>query len=158
MTDDEIRVEALAVRDAHDPAQQVDNGYERCALCHYTRHPCDAYDMADTVLRLLDRTTAAAPVDPRIALRPYTVEGGKAHGPTTAGEPLDDVYVRGVTMFRLEDMGDWIWMCCYLDDGGSRIAFHIRRGGPREPRVVVTATECPSLTSSGEVVTYESVD
>lgn len=55
VTDEEIRAEALAIRDAHDPAQQVDNGYERCAHCHYTRHPCDAYDMADTVLQLLDR-------------------------------------------------------------------------------------------------------
>jgi hypothetical protein len=54
-SDDELRREAIATRDAHDPTKQPDNGYMRCALCHYTRHPCDAYDMADIVLRLLDR-------------------------------------------------------------------------------------------------------
>jgi hypothetical protein len=52
--DDELRREAIATRDAHDPSKQADNRYNRCSLCHYTRHPCDAYDMADAVLRLLD--------------------------------------------------------------------------------------------------------
>ena len=51
---DDLRREALSVQKAHDPDQQPDNGYMRCALCHYTRHPCDAYDMATTVLMLLD--------------------------------------------------------------------------------------------------------
>ncbi len=50
---EELRRDAQAVKDAHDPAQQPDNGYERCALCHYTRHPCDAYDMANAALVLL---------------------------------------------------------------------------------------------------------
>lgn len=36
------------------PAQQEDNGYERCAHCHYTRHPCSVYDLATMVLSLLD--------------------------------------------------------------------------------------------------------
>ena len=55
LSDDDIRREALAVQKAHDPDQQENNNYMRCALCHYTRHPCDAYDMATTVLMLMDR-------------------------------------------------------------------------------------------------------
>ena len=51
---DATRMLASDIRDAHDPEKQADNPYYRCALCHYTRHPCDAYDMADTVLRLLE--------------------------------------------------------------------------------------------------------
>ena len=56
MTHDEIRKEAEAVLANHDPTLQDDNGYMRCALCHYTSHPCDAYDMADQVLKLLAAT------------------------------------------------------------------------------------------------------
>ena len=55
MTDDELadlKAEATAIRDQHDPAQQSHN-YNRCEHCHFTSHPCDAYDMADAVLRLL---------------------------------------------------------------------------------------------------------
>lgn len=44
---------ALEIRTAHDPTTQA-NGYARCELCHYTRHPCDAFEMADGVLSLLD--------------------------------------------------------------------------------------------------------
>ena len=54
MDDDQLRREALGVRDTHDPAKQ-DHNYDRCEHCHYTSHPCDAYDMANTVLELLDR-------------------------------------------------------------------------------------------------------
>lgn len=54
-TDAEVRADAHAVRDAHDPKLQKDNPYERCSLCHFTRHPCEAYEMADAVLRLLHR-------------------------------------------------------------------------------------------------------
>jgi hypothetical protein len=39
----------------HTPANQPNNGYDRCAECHFTRHPCDVYDLAAAVLRLLDR-------------------------------------------------------------------------------------------------------
>ena len=46
---------AIEAQQAHDPAQQVDNGYERCALCSYTRHPCDVYELATIVLTLLGR-------------------------------------------------------------------------------------------------------
>jgi hypothetical protein len=52
---DDIRREALSVQRMHDPKQQVDNGYNRCMHCHYTSHPCDAYDMATTVLMLIDQ-------------------------------------------------------------------------------------------------------
>lgn len=34
------------LRDEHNPANQDGHGYERCELCHYTRHPCDTYDLA----------------------------------------------------------------------------------------------------------------
>jgi len=53
---DDLFVEATAVLGAHDPELQPDNGYLRCALCHYTRHPCDAYAMAAAVLVLLEGT------------------------------------------------------------------------------------------------------
>ena len=66
MTDDELRQYAEAERDLHDPAQQDDNPYERCALCHYTRHPCSVYDLATEVLRLLaDRRCTPDPPSPR---------------------------------------------------------------------------------------------
>ena len=55
MTDIDLRLFARAVLNEHDPNQQPDNAYERCALCHYTRHPCDPYDLAAAVLTLLDR-------------------------------------------------------------------------------------------------------
>lgn len=58
-TDEELRTEATNTRDLHDPEKQEGStAYPgRCELCHYTRHPCDAFDMADAVLRLLDRVS-----------------------------------------------------------------------------------------------------
>lgn len=44
---------ARSVLDHHDPEQQDSNGYERCAECHYTRHPCEVFEMASAVLTLL---------------------------------------------------------------------------------------------------------
>lgn len=55
MTDDELRDYAVSTRDQHTPEMQDGNPYERCALCHYTRHPCDVYDLANAVIGLLDR-------------------------------------------------------------------------------------------------------
>ena len=55
MSDDDLRLFAQATLNDHTPANQGDNPYERCALCHYTRHPCDPYDLAAAVLWLLDR-------------------------------------------------------------------------------------------------------
>lgn len=55
MTDEELRAEAVNDRDLHDPAKQEDNGYERCARCHFTRHPCETFFYADAVIKLLDR-------------------------------------------------------------------------------------------------------
>ena len=52
---DDLRAFAQDELDRHTPANQENNGYERCALCHYTRHPCDVYDLAAAVLRLLNR-------------------------------------------------------------------------------------------------------
>ena len=62
MNDADLRVFAQAAIDQHTPANQRlqggegvgDNPYDRCALCHFTRHPCDVYDLAAGVLRLLD--------------------------------------------------------------------------------------------------------
>jgi hypothetical protein len=51
---DEVRQYAESERDLHDPAQQEHNGYERCAHCHYTRHPCSVHELATIVLALLD--------------------------------------------------------------------------------------------------------
>ena len=59
MSDDDLRMFARAAKAHHTPTEQDDNPYERCALCHYTRHPCDVYDLAAAVLTLLDRIEAA---------------------------------------------------------------------------------------------------
>jgi len=55
LEDADLRQFAQDELDRHTPANQEHNGYERCALCHFTRHPCDVYDLAAAVLRLLDR-------------------------------------------------------------------------------------------------------
>ena len=55
LSDDDLRRYALDAQAQHDPSKQDDNPYERCAHCHYTRHPCDVYDLATAVLQLLDR-------------------------------------------------------------------------------------------------------
>lgn len=55
MTDDELRRYALDTQRIHDPKFQPENPYERCAHCHYTRHPCETHDLATAVLQLLDR-------------------------------------------------------------------------------------------------------
>ena len=55
MSDEELREWATALIDAHTPAKQEGNPYERCALCHYTHHPCDVWDLAAWVVTLLDR-------------------------------------------------------------------------------------------------------
>ena len=59
---DDLRVFAQEELASHTPANQENNGYERCALCHYTRHPCDVYDLAAAVLRLLDRPAEFGPL------------------------------------------------------------------------------------------------
>ena len=63
MTDDELRRYALGSMKLHDPAQQEGNGYERCEHCHYTRHPCDVYELAQIVLALLDRGRTDDPME-----------------------------------------------------------------------------------------------
>ena len=55
LTDDELRRYALETQLLHDPSRQENNPYGRCALCHYTRHPCEVYELATAVLQLLDR-------------------------------------------------------------------------------------------------------
>lgn len=50
---DEMRRVAAFAQRQHDPKFQR-NGYDRCEHCHYTRHPCDVYDLATMVLTLLD--------------------------------------------------------------------------------------------------------
>jgi len=56
MTDDdraELRTFARSIVRDHDPANQ-DHKYDRCALCGFVRHPCETYELADSVLELLD--------------------------------------------------------------------------------------------------------
>jgi hypothetical protein len=53
-TDDQLRRYALDEQRLHNPKNQGHN-YERCEHCHYTRHPCDVYELASCVLFLLDR-------------------------------------------------------------------------------------------------------
>lgn len=38
----------------HDPANQ-DHGYERCEHCNYVRHPCEAYELAELLVKALER-------------------------------------------------------------------------------------------------------
>ena len=71
----------------------------------------------------------------RIALRP-----------NSAGN-LDDVVVNDVEMFRMEDMGDWWWLCCYLRGTDERICWSIPHNGKH--RGIATTTEWP------EGVVYE---
>jgi hypothetical protein len=55
MGDEELRLFAQHTMDLHTPEKQH-HGYEgRCGECHFTRHPCDVFDLAAAVLRLLDR-------------------------------------------------------------------------------------------------------
>lgn len=51
--DDELRTFAEALLVEHDPMNQ-EHSYYRCALCGYTGHPCDTYDLAEGCLRLLN--------------------------------------------------------------------------------------------------------
>lgn len=97
-----------------------------------------------------DCDQCAQPGEDRIALRTYADAGGRGKGPTA--EPLDDVVVKDVSMFRIEDMGDWTWMCCYLNGTDDRIAFSIRPGrkGKGEPRIVITAHELPDVRYEGQ--------
>jgi hypothetical protein len=49
----EMRQRAQTVLHDHHPDNQ-DHPYPRCALCQYTRHPCDQYAMAAHMINLLD--------------------------------------------------------------------------------------------------------
>ena len=53
-TDDQVRRYALDEQRLHNPKNQG-HGYDRCEHCHFTRHPCDVYELASVVLFLLDR-------------------------------------------------------------------------------------------------------
>lgn len=56
----DARVFAESMRRDHDPIRQTmsdgktPNPHDRCALCGYTRYPCDVYDMAALLLVALD--------------------------------------------------------------------------------------------------------
>lgn len=52
------RAALVVLRDAHDPALQP-HTYDRCALCSYTRHPCDVHELTDELLGLYDRLHTA---------------------------------------------------------------------------------------------------
>lgn len=115
---------------------------------------------ACTTCGTVTETDPAAGGDYRIALRPYTSEGGKGESPDEWDDllspPLDDIVVRDVAMFRMEDMGDHFWMACYLDHGPDpdTLTFTVRRGRSKqgEPPIVVEAYEFPDVvyeTSGG---------
>lgn len=92
--------------------------------------------------------------DYRIALRPYTSEGGRGQHPSEwdhngggpTSPPLDDIVVNDVSMFRMEDMGDYFWMSCYLAGSDEQISFNVRLGRGDEPLIVVEAYEFPDVT------------
>lgn len=42
----------------HSPENQT-HGYDRCELCNFTRHPCDMYDAADLILKLVEVTSSS---------------------------------------------------------------------------------------------------
>jgi hypothetical protein len=65
MDDSELRLFAVDCLGSHNPPEQIlsdgdRNPYGRCMHCHFTRHPCDTYDLAAGVLRLLDEKEAKA--------------------------------------------------------------------------------------------------
>lgn len=37
----------------HSPTSQL-HGYERCEHCHYTRHPCDVFELAAELLKRVE--------------------------------------------------------------------------------------------------------
>lgn len=86
------------------------------------------------------------PPDYRIALRPYDYnEVGEKPADQIL---LDDIVVNDVVCFRMEDMGEYFWIGCYLGDGTDpRICFTVRRGKRKkgEPPVVVVAREFPDV-------------
>jgi len=86
--------------------------------------------------------------DYRIALRTLKDAGGKAHGiPDPPNAPLDDIVVKDVECFRLEQMDDKVWFaCCYLAGSDERIVFHISY---RHGQIVVTSDEHPDVKYEG---------
>lgn len=55
------RANAEFALEQHDPKNQdwCDDKHPRCAHCHYTRHPCETYELASVVLMLLDELEAS---------------------------------------------------------------------------------------------------
>jgi hypothetical protein len=108
----------------------------------------------DPVMDVLrDAITVDNPQDDsyRIALRSYEAAGGAGQDPSEwdgTSPPLDDIVVQDVAMFRMEDMGDYFWMSCYLNGGDEQITFNVRRGNRKkgEPGIVVEAYEFPDVT------------
>lgn len=49
---DAIEREWSGTKDLHDPDKQ-DHGYDRCEHCHYTSHPCEVFDLCETVEALI---------------------------------------------------------------------------------------------------------
>lgn len=59
----------------------------------------------------------------RIALRPDDRDAN----PLSDGVQMDDIVVNNVPCFRAEDMGDYWWVACYLDDDThDRICWSVR--------------------------------
>lgn len=57
---DQIRHLALQLRAEHDGRTQGSvlasiDPHPRCSVCHYTRHPCAVFELADDVLTYIDR-------------------------------------------------------------------------------------------------------
>lgn len=50
------RSEVESMMKDHD-ARQQDHGYLRCERCHYTRHPCDVFDLCRDWLELEELAT-----------------------------------------------------------------------------------------------------
>ena len=57
---------------------------------------------------------------------------------------VDDVVVNDVSMFRMEDMGDSWWLCCYLAGTDESITFDIAKQRGRS-RVIAKVVEWPEL-------------
>lgn len=58
---------------------------------------------------------------------------------------VDDVFVRGVELFRMEQLSSReFWICCYLE-GGDRITWHVHvdRAGTRKGLIQAQTTEAP---------------
>ena len=79
----------------------------------------------------------------------YSIALRDADGGNDPEKPMDDIVVNGVSMFHMEDMGDWWWIGLYLNGKTERLTLNLTI---EEDEIVVRSFELP------KDVKYEGVD